>query len=79
MEDTDLQMAAVEQQRQLVPGFDESLPADARKVEGNLGGEQGPRGVLIALNILERRNQGLIVRGTARNTKRRERRKSAAR
>ena len=50
MEDTDFQMAAVEHQRQLVLGFDQGLPADAGKVEGNLGGEQGPRGVLIALN-----------------------------
>ena len=65
MEDTDLQMAAVEHQRHLVPRFDEGLPADAGKVEGNLGEEQGPRGVLIALNILERRDEGLIVRGTA--------------
>jgi hypothetical protein len=65
MEDTDLQMAAVEHQRELVPRFDQGLSADAGKVEGNLGGEQGPRGVLIVLNILERREERLIVRGTA--------------
>jgi hypothetical protein len=65
MEDTDLQMAAVEHQRHLVPSFDEGLPAHTGKVEGNLRREQGPGGVLIALNILERRDEGLVVRGTA--------------
>jgi hypothetical protein len=64
-EDTDLQMATVEQQGPLVPGFDEGLPAHAGTVEGNLRGEPGLAGVLIALNILERRDERLLVCGTA--------------
>jgi hypothetical protein len=65
MEDTDLQMAAVEHGCHLVARFDQGLPADAGKVEGNLRGESVPGGLLRALNILERRDEGLIVRGTA--------------
>ena len=58
-------MTAVEHERHLVASFDEGLPADAGKVEGNLGGEQGPRRVLIVLNILKRREERLIMRGGA--------------
>ena len=55
-----------------------SLPAHTGKVEGNLRENGGPGGVLIALNILERRDEGLVVRGDG-DTNKWDNRKSAAR
>ena len=50
----------------LAPGADEGLPADAGKVEGNLGGHIVAAGVLEALNKAERVEQGVVVRRRAK-------------
>ena len=63
MEDTDLQMAAVSISVILCRVLMRAQRTLAKSRA--ISGEQGPGGVLIALNILERRDEGLVVRGTA--------------
>jgi hypothetical protein len=60
-EDTDLQLTPMEDRPQVLSGFHQCLPADARNVKGNFRRDGVVSRMLVALDRVQCLNQGLVL------------------